>query len=377
MIEKFEINLKSLFVCLKKTSLKVVRYLFALNQMNVDWLRCLPKCELHLHLEGTLEAEQVFEFAKRNGMDCPGGYKSIEELKKAYEFENLQSFLDIYYQAVEVLREEEDFYELTNNYLQRAKSEGVRHCEVFIDPQIHLSRGIQLSTLLRGVCGAMKEQSSKQKESERISAYLIVSFVRHLSEQDALETLEMALQYRHLYEQIWIGVGLDSGELGNAPSKFQRLFDRCHEVGLRCVAHAGEEGPPEYVFEALDLLKVERIDHGIRSEENQHLMQRLIKQQIPLTICPISNLKLKVVTHLSNHNLSRLLHKGACVLINSDDPAYFGAYLLDNYLAMIESLQLTQSDVIQLAKNSFKASFLPDHLKQYWLHQIDSHAMFQ
>jgi adenosine deaminase len=319
----------------------------------------LPKVELHLHIEGTLEPEMVFAFAARNGVALP--YPDVASLRAAYRFADLQSFLDLYYAGCDVLRTEQDFYEMTAAYFRRAAADNVVHAEIFFDPQSHTSRGVSLETVLGGI-GRAREEAAR----DGITSASILCFLRHLSEEDALSTFDLALSFRDAIA----GVGLDSGEAGNPPSKFERVFARAREAGMRLVAHAGEEGPAAYIAEALDVLGVERIDHGVRCDENDALVSRLAKEQTPLTVCPLSNLKLRVVRDLSAHNLKRLLDRGVCVTVNSDDPAYFGGYISDNYRAVCEALPLTASDVVSLAENAVRASFLPDAEKAGHLAQI-------
>lgn len=327
-------------------------------------LRTLPKAELHLHIEGTLEPELIFAMAERNQVSLP--YSDITQLRDAYHFTDLQSFLDLYYAGAQVLHTEQDFYDMTMAYLRRVHQDGVVHAEIMFDPQTHTSRGVAIETVFAGLARALRQARTELG----ISSYLIMSFLRHLSEADAFSCLESALPLREQYADLWIAIGLDSAELGNPPEKFQRVFERCKDLGFRLVAHAGEEGPAAYVRDALDLLHVERIDHGVRSEEDPALLSRLRQEAVPLTVCPLSNLRLKVVTDLTQHNLKRLLDQGLCVTINSDDPAYFGGYLLDNYLQSISALHLSNTEIRTLASNSIQASFLPTEQKQYWLNQI-------
>ena len=319
-----------------------------------EFVRGLPKAELHLHIEGTLEPEMIFALAERNGVDL--AYESIEALRAAYAFTDLQSFLDLYYAGASVLITEDDFYDLTRAYLDRVRADGAVHAEIMFDPQTHTERGIDIETVFAGIARALREA----REQRGFTSYLLLSFLRHLSEQDAFDTLEAALPLREQYADLWTGIGLDSGEVGNPPEKFERVYARCRELGFRLVAHAGEEGPPEYIRSALDMLKVERIDHGVRCEGDPDLLQRIVDEQVPLTVCPQSNLKLCVVDDLKNHNLARLLRAGANVSINSDDPAYFGGYLVDNFVATTEALSLTREEIGQLARNSLRASFLPE-----------------
>jgi adenosine deaminase len=319
-----------------------------------ELLRRMPKAELHIHIEGSLEPELIFALAQRNGVQIP--YASVEELRRAYAFTNLQSFLDIYYAGASVLLKEQDFYDMAWAYLSRAAADNVVHAEMFFDPQTHTARGVSMETVINGLhraCGQAQRELG-------VSASLILCFLRHLSEQEAFETLEQALPYRDKF----IGVGLDSSEVGHPPEKFARVFARCRELGLHLVAHAGEEGPPAYVWTALDLLKVERIDHGVQSTKDAALMQRLAKDRIPLTVCPLSNLKLCVFPKLADHNLGQLLDAGLVATVNSDDPAYFGGYMNDNFIQTFAATGLTAPQAYQLAKNSFDASFIDASMKR-------------
>jgi adenosine deaminase len=329
-----------------------------------DFIVGLPKAELHLHIEGSLEPELLFDLAKRN--DIALSYATVDELRDAYAFNDLQSFLDIYYAGASVLITERDFYDMTMAYLRRAHADGVVHTEIMFDPQTHTARGIAMETVFAGMASALREA----RASLGISAYLILSFLRHLSEEDAFATLTAALPLREQYQDLWIAIGLDSAEHGNPPEKFARVFARCQALGFRLVAHAGEEGPPSYVRDALDMLHVDRIDHGVRSEEDPALLQRLIRDQIPLTVCPLSNLKLCVVDDMHDHNIARMLRSGVMVTINSDDPAYFGGYVADNYIACAEALKLSRPELNTLAKNSINASFLPEVEKQRHLNRL-------
>lgn len=323
-------------------------------------IRALPKAELHVHIEGTFEPELMFSIAQRNQIDIP--YKSVEDVKQAYNFHNLQSFLDIYYAGAAVLIHEQDFYDLAWAYFEKCHADQVVHTEMFFDPQTHTDRGIAFEVVLNG----LKRACDDAKEKLGISSHLIMCFLRHLSEEAAFKTLEQALPFKdHI-----IGVGLDSSEVGHPPSKFERVFAQAREAGFLIVAHAGEEGPAEYVWEALDLLKVNRIDHGVRSEEDPVLMQRLILEKMPLTVCPLSNLKLRVVQDMAEHNIRRLLQQGVHVMVNSDDPSYFGGYMNDNFIAITEALDLTEGELKQLAINSFEASFISDAEKQAWKNKI-------
>ena len=324
-------------------------------------MRRLPKAELHLHIEGSLEPEMLFELAARRGVRLR--FDSVEAVRAAYRFCDLQSFLDIYYAGAAVLCEEQDFFDLTLAYLKRAHAEGVVHAEIFFDPQTHTVRGIPFATVVSGISAAL--QAGRRELG--ISSCLIMCFLRHLSEADAMVTLDAA---RPWLDHI-AGVGLDSAERGNPPGKFERVFAQARGLGLRCVAHAGEEGPPSYISDALDLLGAERIDHGVACEGDAALLLRLARGRIPLTICPLSNLRLCVVGDLCQHNLKRLLDRGLCVTVNSDDPAYFGGYVLANYMAVTQALALSVADLRQLAKNSIEASWLDAPAKTGWQAAID------
>ncbi len=324
----------------------------------------LPKAELHLHLEGSLEPELMFLLARRNRVDIP--FKSVEDIRAAYNFSRLQDFLDIYYQGADVLRTEVDFFDLTMAYLARVAADGARHVEVFYDPQTHTARGIPFAVAADGILAALAEGENKLG----VSSKLILCFLRHLSEADAFETLRTAEPYLDRLE----GVGLDSSELGHPPAKFQNVFRAARERGMRCVAHAGEEGPASYVWEALDLLKVDRIDHGNRSLDDDALVARLLAEQMTLTVCPLSNLKLCVVRDMGAHPLKRMLDLGLRATVNSDDPAYFGGYLNQNYLAVAEALSLSRADLVALARNSFLGSFLDDAAKARHIAAVDAYA---
>jgi len=329
--------------------------------MNLErFVRGLPKAELHLHIEGSLEPEMLFALAKKHRAALR--YPSVEALRAAYDFGDLQSFLDIYYEGASVLREAADFHALTAAYLKKAHADGVVHAEIFCDPQTHTARGVPMQAVLEGIAGALQEGAA----SLGVSSRLIVCFLRHLPETDALSTLDQALEFRGLFH----GVGLDSSEKGHPPSKFKRVFEQARAEGLVPFAHAGEEGPPEYIEEALDLLKVVRIDHGVRCEEKPALVERLRAQGVPLTVCPLSNVKLKVFRRLEEHNLKRLLEAGLCVTVNSDDPAYFGGYVLDNYLACAAALGLGRAALAKLCANSISASLLPSGRKAELLEAI-------
>jgi len=323
----------------------------------------MPKAELHIHIEGSLEPELIFALAERNRLQLP--YPTIEALRAAYAFTDLQSFLDIYYAGASVLQTEEDFFDLTWAYLLRARADNVVHAEIFFDPQTHTARGIPFATVINGLERAIRRG---QKELG-MSAALILCFLRHLTEEDAFAVLEGALPFLDKF----IGVGLDSGEQGNPPDKFARVFARCKELGLRLVAHAGEEGSADYISHALDLLQAERIDHGVHCLDDPQLVTRLVQQQIPLTVCPLSNVKLCVFPTLAAHNIARLLACGIRATINSDDPAYFGGYLNQNYCATFAALpELGAQEAYQLARNSFEASFVDQEIKAGWIRGLDT-----
>ncbi|MEO6281410.1 MAG: adenosine deaminase [Roseateles sp.] len=323
----------------------------------------MPKAELHIHIEGSLEPELIFALAHRNGVALP--YASVEALRAAYAFTDLQTFLDIYYAGASVLLHEQDFYDMAWAYFEKAAADHIVHAELFFDPQTHTARGVAIGTVIEGLSRACTDAHDKLG----VSGALILCFLRHLSEADAFATLEEALPYRAHF----IGVGLDSSELGHPPAKFQRVFARCAELGLKRVAHAGEEGPPEYIEEALDLLKAERIDHGVRAIESPALMQRLAAERIPLTVCPLSNLKLCVVRDLAEHPLPQLLAAGLAVTINSDDPAYFGGYLNENLLALFAAQpQWGAREAYQLARNSLEASFVTPLTQAAWIAALDA-----
>ena len=308
----------------------------------------LPKAELHLHIEGTLEPELMFELARRNRIELP--YPDVESIRRAYVFEDLQSFLDIYYAGCAVLVTERDFADLTTAYLRRAGAQGVRHAEIFFDPQTHTARGIDFSTVVNGITGALADG----ERTLGITSRLILCFLRHLSAAAAMATLEAALPHRDAIT----AVGLDSSEVGFPPENFAEVFARARAEGFLAVAHAGEEGPPEYIWQALDLLGARRIDHGVQCLRDDRLVERLVAEQIPLTVCPLSNVKLRVFPELRQHNVGKLLERGLLVTINSDDPAYFGGYIGDNYTSTAAALDLTDEQMIQVARNSFRASFL-------------------
>lgn len=326
-----------------------------------QYLIQIPKAELHLHIEGTLEPELMFSLAKRNGVQLP--FQSIAEVHQAYHFKDLQSFLDLYYAGMKVLLHEQDFFDLTWSYLKQIAKQNVRHVEIFFDPQAHLDRGVVFATVIDGISKALKKAESELK----ISSHVIMCFLRDLSEASALQTFEQALPFKNKI----IGIGLDSAELGNPPEKFKKVFAKAREAGLLACAHAGEEGPPEYIWQALDILKVQRIDHGVKCVLDEKLIQHLAQTQIPLTVCPISNIRLCVYASMQQHPLKKMLEAGLCATVNSDDPAYFGAYVAENFIAVYQALGLTQEDVYQLAKNSFNASFLQETQKQKFISELD------
>lgn len=319
-----------------------------------DFIQALPKVELHLHIEGTLEPGLLFELAQRNNVSIP--FKSETEVRDAYEFSDLQSFLDIYYQGANVLIHEQDFFDLTWAYLLRCQQDNVVHTEIFFDPQTHTDRGIDFDTVIGGIHRALV----RAEVELNISSRLILCFLRHLNEAAAFATLEQALPHR---DKI-VAVGLDSSEKGNPPGKFQRVFERALKEGFLTVAHAGEEGPASYISDSLSLLKVSRIDHGVRCIEDPVLVERLIADRIPLTVCPLSNIKLRVFDTMAQHNIVDLLRRGLCVTINSDDPAYFGGYMAENFLAVAEAHSMTTQEIAQFSFNSIAASFISKHEKQ-------------
>jgi adenine deaminase len=329
---------------------------------DANFLMGLPKAELHLHLEGTLEPELMFQLAQRNRVELP--YANVDAVRAAYVFEDLQAFLDIYYQACQVLLTEEDFHDLTLAYLRRAAAQGVRHAEVFFDPQTHTDRGVRFETVVSGITAGLADGERELGVTSR----LILCFLRHLSADQAMATLERALPHLDAI----IAVGLDSSERGHPPEKFTAVFDRARAEGLLTVAHAGEEGPPEYMRQALDLLKVRRIEHGVRCTEDVALVERLVAEQVPLTVCPLSNVKLRVFPELKDHNFRELLELGIFVTMNSDDPAYFGGYVGDNYVAMAAALGLTREQMVEVARNSFRASFIDDATRRRHLEAIDA-----
>ncbi|MFA5848256.1 MAG: adenosine deaminase [Bacteroidales bacterium] len=324
------------------------------NKSVEEFIKRIPKAELHLHIEGTFEPELMFRIARRNDIELK--YASVEELRRAYNFNNLQEFLDIYYQGAGVLIHEQDFYDLTWAYLEKAHSQNIIHTEIFFDPQTHTDRGVDLGAVINGISRALNDAQHIMD----ISSRLIMCLLRHMDADAAMKTLDKALEYKHLITAI----GLDSAEVGNPPSRFQRVFDKARQEGFLTVAHAGEEGPSEYVWEALNLLKVSRVDHGNHSLDDDKLTKELAIRRIPLTVCPLSNLKLKVVSDMKDHPLKRMIEKGLLVTINSDDPAYFGGYVNENYMAVAEALDLSEEDILKLVLNSFKSSFADERRKQ-------------
>ena len=325
-------------------------------------LRAMPKAELHIHIEGSLEPELIFALAQRNGVAIP--YASVEALRAAYAFTDLQTFLDIYYAGASVLLHAQDFEDMAMAYFERAAADNVVHAELFFDPQTHTARGVSFETVISGLTRACE----RAQRELGVSSSLILCFLRHLSEEEAFATLEEALPYRNQF----IGVGLDSSERGHPPEKFARVFARCRELGLHLVAHAGEEGPPAYIWSALDVLKVERIDHGVRCVEDPALVQRLAATRLPLTVCPLSNVKLCVFKTMAEHNLAALLDAGLCATVNSDDPAYFGGYMNQNFVETFAALPaLTARHAWQLAANSFEAAFIDDGARRAFIARLD------
>ncbi len=325
-------------------------------------LQRLPKAELHLHIEGTFEPELIFALSERNGVPLP--YPDVQSLRDAYQFSDLQSFLDLYYAAMGVLRTERDFYELTSAYAQRAVAQGVRHAEIFFDPQAHLQRGIAFETVVDGITAALDDA----RRRTGLTSHLIMCFLRDLPAQAAFETLERAKTRR---DRI-LAVGLDSAEVGNPPAKFATVFEQARAQGYLTVAHAGEEGPPDYIWQALDMLKVSRIDHGVRCLEDERLVQRLRRQRTPLTVCPFSNVRLRVVDTLAHHPLRRMLDAGLVATVNSDDPAYFGGYIGDNFQGVANDLHLSDDDIVTLARNSFEGAFIDDMTRSRFLAEIEA-----
>ena len=327
----------------------------------IDLIKRLPKAELHLHIEGSLEPELMFRLAKKNQIEIP--YKDIEDVRNAYNFTNLQTFLDIYYAGANVLITQDDFYDLTWEYILKCVEDNVIHTEIFFDPQTHTARGVAFETVITGIKRALADA----KAQYGITSCIIMCFLRHLSQEEAFETLEQALPFK---DNI-IGVGLDSSELGNPPSKFIEVFKKAKEEGFKLVAHAGEEADFSYIYEALDLLDISRIDHGVQSIKSAELMQRLKDEQMPLTVCPNSNIELRVFDNYKEHNIKELLDYGLNITVNSDDPAYFKGYINQNFINISENLPLTEDDIITLVKNSFRSSFISDELKQQYLDKVD------
>jgi adenosine deaminase len=332
-----------------------------MNDALRDQLRRMPKAELHIHIEGSLEPEMIFGLAERNQVKLP--YRSVEELRRAYAFTDLQSFLDIYYAGASVLLTERDFFDMTWAYLERARADNVRHAEIFFDPQTHTARGVPFAAMVDGIDAALQQA----KAQLGMTGSLIMCFLRHLSEEEAFRTLEQSLPHRSKF----IGIGLDSSERGHPPEKFARVFGDCEKLGLHRVAHAGEEGPPAYIETALDVLHAERIDHGVRCLESADLTGRLARDKVALTVCPLSNIKLRVFDKMSDHNLLDLLNAGVTATINSDDPAYFGGYINDNFIQAFEVLPLDTRHAEQLARNSFSSSFLDRDMKQKYRKEVD------
>ena len=329
---------------------------------NIELIKKLPKAELHLHIEGSLEPELMFKLAKRNKIEIP--FKNVGEVKSAYNFNNLQSFLDIYYNGTNVLINKQDFFDLTWSYMLRCKENNIVHAEIFFDPQTHTSRGIEFDLIVSGIHEALL----KGKKELGISSKIIMCFLRHLSEKEAFKVLDQAINHKNKI----IGVGLDSSEIGNPPRKFEKVFDKAIEEGFLTVAHAGEEGSSEYIWEALNFLKVKRIDHGVKCLQDKKLTEKLIAEQIPLTVCPLSNVKLCVYKKLRDHNLKIMLDKGLMVTVNSDDPAYFGGYLNANFIESQRALNLSKEDIKKLVINSFKSSFLNESEKKIWIDEVNN-----
>ena len=332
-----------------------------MNDQIIEFIKKVPKAELHLHIEGTLEPEHMFELAKRNNVSIP--YNNVEEVKSAYNFKNLDSFLNIYYQGSKVLIHEKDFFDLTWAYILKCKEDNIVHTEIFFDPQSHLDRGISFDIVINGISKAL----DKANLEFGLTSKIIMCFLRHLDEESGFKVLDQALKYKNKI----VGVGLDSSELGNPPKKFEKLFQKARDEGFLTVAHAGEEGPPEYIWDSINLLKVKRIDHGVQSLKDEKLVDLLIKEQIPLTVCPLSNIKLCIFDKIENHNLKKMLNKGLRVMVNSDDPAYFGGYLNKNLTETQLALDLSLEEIKTLIINSFKSSFLKDDKKKEWIDKIN------
>ena len=327
----------------------------------IEFIKKSPKAELHLHIEGTLEPELLFKLAKRNNVKIP--FLNIEDVKTAYNFTNLESFLEIFYQGSNVLLKEQDFFDLTWAYVLKCKEDNIVHTEIFFDPQSHVNRGINFDLVINGIYKALQ----KAKKDFGLTSKIIMCFLRHLDEKDAFKILDQALVHK---EKIF-AVGLDSSEVGYPPSKFKRVFKKAIENGFLTVAHAGEEGPPEYIWEALNLLKVKRIDHGVQCLKDEKLVQKLTKDQIPLTVCPLSNIKLRVFNTLQDHNLKKMLNSGLLIMVNSDDPAYFGGYINQNLIECQKALNLSMDEVKTLIINSFKSSFLEETKKKEWIKKFN------
>jgi len=327
----------------------------------LTFIQKLPKAELHLHIEGTFEPELMFEIAKRNNLKIP--YSSAEEVKAAYQFNNLQEFLDIYYAGANVLLTEQDFFDLTWAYLTKVASQNVKHVEIFFDPQTHTERGVAFHTVLIGIYKALE----KGEKELGITFRLIMSYLRHMSEESAFETLQQSLPFKDLID----GVGLDSSEVGNPPEKFENVFKASAQEGYKLCAHAGEEGPAEYIWGALDLLKIDRLDHGNRCLEDEKLVERLVQEQMALTLCPLSNLELKVIQDLKSYPLKKMMEAGLLVTLNSDDPAYFGGYMNENFLETAKAIDLSKEEIVTLMKNGFEASWLTSEEKEKWKKEVD------
>ena len=332
-----------------------------MNDQIIEFIKKVPKAELHLHIEGTLEPEHMFELAKRNNVSIP--YNNVEEVKSAYDFKNLDSFLNIYYQGSKVLIHEKDFFDLTWAYILKCKEDNIVHTEIFFDPQSHLDRGLSFDIVINGISKAL----DKANLEFGLTSKIIMCFLRHLDEESGFKVLDQALKYKNII----VGVGLDSSEIGNPPKKFEKLFQKARTEGFLTVAHAGEEGPPEYIWDSINILKVKRIDHGIQCLKDEKLVEELKKIQIPLTVCPLSNVKLCVFDKLENHNLKKMLNRGLRVMVNSDDPAYFGGYLNKNLIEIQSALDLSMEEVKTLIINSFKSSFLDDVQKNKWIKKIN------
>ena len=335
-----------------------------MNQQITDWICAMPKAELHLHIDGSLQAHRLLSLAEKNNVQLP--YSSIAEVEAAYQFENLQSFLDLYYLGASVLIDEGDFYHLMMDYLLQCREQNILHAEIMVEPQTYTPNGVSFATVMAGFDRAIDE--AKQNWGQ--SVLLILSFLRHLSEQEALDTLHQAEKYKAKF----VAIGLASSEQGNPPQKFENLYTAARQQGYLAVAHAGEEGPPEYIWDSLNLLKVQRIDHGVRCVEDSSLVDHLRQTQVPLTVCPLSNIKLCVFDDMAQHNILAMLDQGLCVTVNSDDPAYFDGYLNENYIALHKDLDMTKEQAVKLAENSFKASFLSETKKQSFLQQLADYA---